>query len=91
MKKNTTCYWDEVLEKLFEESREHIANSVMKGITRYDKERWTAVITDWSKQGMGYFMSQNYCGCKKISPICSQDGWKVCMMGSSFTIPADIQ
>ena len=29
MKKNTTCYWDEVLEKLFKESRENIANSIM--------------------------------------------------------------
>ena len=29
-----------------EESREHIANSVMEGINRYDKSRWTAVVTD---------------------------------------------
>ena len=85
---STTWYWDEALEKLFEESREHIGNSVLEGITRYDKSRWTAVVTDWSKQGMGYFMSQKYCRCLEITPVCCQDGWKVCMVGSSFTSSA---
>ena len=47
MKKKSTWYWDNALERLFEESREQIAKSVMEGITRYDKLRWTAVITDF--------------------------------------------
>ena len=33
MKKNTNWYWDKALEKLFDESREHIAKSVMEGFT----------------------------------------------------------
>ena len=39
LKKNTTWYWDDVLQRLFEESREQISNEVLDGITRYDKTR----------------------------------------------------
>ena len=38
MKKKSTWYWDNALEKLFEDSREHIAKSV-KEITMYNKSR----------------------------------------------------
>ena len=88
LKKKSTWYWDGVLQKLFEESRERISNSVLKGITRYDKDRWTAVCPDWSKQGVGFFMSQQYCQCLEITSTCCVDGWQVCMVGSSFNSPA---
>jgi hypothetical protein len=89
MKKNTKWYWDSALQRLFEESREHISKSVLEGITRYEKDRWTAVCTDWSKQGLGFFMSQKYCSCLNITPVCCEGGWRVCMVGSSFTSPAE--
>ena len=89
LKKNTPWYWDGVLQQLFEESREHIANEVLDGIHLFDKSRWTAVCPDWSKVGVGYFMSQKYCECLEITPICCNGGWKVCMVGSSFNSPAE--
>ena len=38
---------------------------------------------------MGFIMSQKYCKCESITPICCSDGWKVCMVGSNFTSPAE--
>ena len=38
--------------------------------------------------GVGYFMSQKYCSCLEITPTCCDEGWKVCMVGSSFNSPA---
>ena len=89
LKKDTPWYWDGVLQGLFEESREHISKLVLEGITRFDKTRWTAVCSDWSKVGIGYFLSQKYCKCVDITPICCVGGWKVCMVGSSFNSPAE--
>ena len=89
LKKNTTWYWDDVLQRLFEESREQISKEVLEGITRFDKTRWTAVCSDWSKVGIGYFLSQKYCKCLEITPTCCVGGWRVCMVGSSFNSPAE--
>ena len=82
-------YWDGVLQRLFEESREHINREVLKGIELFDKSRWTALCTDWSKMGVGYFMSQKYCSCLELSPTCCIACWRVCMVGSSFNSPAE--
>jgi hypothetical protein len=35
VKKHTK--WDNTMQRLFEESREHISKSVLEGVTRYDK------------------------------------------------------
>ena len=45
-KKNARFYWDEVLQKLFEETREVIANKVVKGVYSFEVERWTGVLID---------------------------------------------
>ena len=72
LKKKTLWYWDGVLQRLFEESREHISKEVLKGIELFDKTRLTALCTDWSKMGVGYFKSQKYCSCPEITPtFCS--------------------
>ena len=69
--------------------RQAIAEKIREGITRYDTQRWTALMTDWSRQGLGYLMCQKYCKCTNITPICCQDGWMVCMVGSFFLSPAE--
>ena len=68
LKKKTPWYWDGLLRKLFEESREIISKKVVEGIELFDKTRWTAVSTDWSKMGVGYFLSQKHCHCLEITP-----------------------
>ena len=89
LKKNVKWYWDDVLQDIFEESRAVIADEIIKGITTYDINRWTALLSDWSTQGIGFVMSQKYCACTDITPICCAGGWKVCMVGSSFLSPAE--
>ena len=78
-----------MLQRLFDESRDHIIKEVLKGIELFDKIKWTAVCTDWSNMGVGYFMSQKYCSCLEITLTCCATGWKVFMVGSSFNSPAE--
>ena len=89
MKKNTKWYWDDVLQQLFDQSRAFIAKEIQEGITRYNITKWRAVMTDWSRQGLGFVMCQKYCSCSAIMPLCCKTGWKVCMVGSSFLSPAE--
>ena len=89
LKKGSTWYWDNNLTNLFTAAKEYIRTNIVEGITRFDLGRWTAVLTDWSKAGIGFIMSQKYCKCESITPICCSDGWKVCMVGSNFTSPAE--
>ena len=62
LKKKTPWYWDGLLQKLFEESREVISKKVVEGIELFDKTLWTAVSTDWSKMGVDI-------SCLKVLPL----------------------
>ena len=70
IKKNAKWYWDDVLQQLFDQSRIYISKKIQEGITRYDITKWTAVMTDWSRQGLGFVMCQKYCRCPTITPLC---------------------
>jgi hypothetical protein len=76
LKKKIPWYWDGVLQRLFEESREHISKEVLNGIELFVKTRWTGLCTDWSKMGVRYFMSQNYCSWKELRHVtCWRKYW----------------
>ena len=45
--------------------------------------------TDWSKDGIGFFLLQKHCSCPGDAPFCCPDGWKVTLVGSRFTHPAE--
>ena len=45
--------------------------------------------TDWSKTGIGYWLSQKHCECKTTIPFCCRTGWKTTLIGSRFTHPAE--
>ena len=89
LKKNSVFYWDPILQRLFEESKNRIADKVLEGITLFEVGRWTGLMTDWCKQGIGYMLVQKYCDCENITPVCCAGGWRVCMVGSRFTSPAE--
>ena len=55
----------------------------------FDKSRITCLATDWSKTGIGYFLSQKHCNCVDITPTCCHGGWKLVLAGSRFTKPAE--
>ena len=63
-------YWDEKLQELFEEVREEVDQKVEAGVKMLDMDR----ITDWLKEGVGFFMLQKYCNCQGIKTGCCKEG-----------------
>ena len=60
LKKNSRWYWDDTLQRLFMEAKETITAKVVEGLTRFQLDRDTGLITDWSKFGVGYVLVQKY-------------------------------
>ena len=44
---------------------------------------------DWSKTGIGFFLSQKHCECISSLPECCESGWKITLAGSRFLKPAE--
>ena len=89
LKKSADFYWDKPLQIIFDDCKQHIADMVEQGIRTYDKDRYTCLATDWCKDGIGYWLLQKYCKCDVINPTCCSGGWKLCLVGSRFCIPAE--
>ena len=53
----------------------------------FDINKTTCLATDWSKDGVGFFLMQKYCECQEIKPNCCTEGWRVTMAGSRFLRP----
>ena len=89
LKPGTPFTWDSNLDKLFEESKEVIVSEIVHGVQIFDKSRPTCLATDWSKNGVGFWLLQKHCHCSKIAPFCCQTGWRVTLVGSRFTTSAE--
>ena len=81
--------WNDALEDIFAESKEAIAAEVEEGVRIFDKARPTCLATDWSKDGIGFWMFQKHCTCPGATPFCCRDGWKISLVGSRFTHSAE--
>ena len=66
-----------------------IIKSVTEGVKHFDTDRWTCLATDWSRQGIGFFLMQKWCNCSTLHPKCCNDGWKLVLAGGRFTRPAE--
>ena len=53
---NKAVYWDSNLQELFLKTKNEICNIATEGLTFYDTKRNTIVITDWSKNGIGFLV-----------------------------------
>ena len=71
--------WTEHLDHLFKQSK----------IVIIDQSRPTCLATDWSKEGLGYWLVQKHCDCAGVRPFCCKSGWKVVLMSSCFTHGAE--
>ncbi len=76
--------WNEELDSVFAKSKESIVNAIREGVRIFDIERRTCLRTDWSKNGIGYFLSQKHCTCESQSFGCCTHGWKITLAGSRF-------
>ena len=89
LKPSTVFQWTDELDRLFHESKEIIIKEMKEGVRLFDPARPTCLATDWSVDGMGFFLMQKYYHCLKKTPACCQNGWKLCLVGSRFTHPAE--
>ena len=92
LKKNSgkRVFWDEVLQEKFKKVQETICSLARDGLTYYDKSRPTVALTDWSKDGIGFAILQQYCHCQSsAAPFCCRDGWRIALCGSRHLTPAE--
>ena len=89
LKPDNPFVWDDELDKLFKESKDIITDEIEKGVTIFDKNKPTCLATDWSKDGIGFWLLQKHCTCTKTIPFCCPDGWRITLVGSRFTHPAE--
>ncbi|CAC5426162.1 unnamed protein product [Mytilus coruscus] len=89
LKPSTTFCWTNELDEVFHKSKEIIIQEMKEGVRLFDPARMTCLATDWSVDGIGFFLMQKYCQCSSKTPTCCNDGWKLCLVGSRFTHPAE--
>ena len=59
-------YWDEQLQQKLEQANDTICQLAKDGLAYYDRTRPTAVMTDWSKEGLGFVVLQQHCRCSAV-------------------------
>lgn len=85
----TKFYWDETLNTAFQKSKHAIVEAITQGVEIFDLNRLTCLQPDWSKTGIGYFLSQKHCSCDSSAPGCCVDGWRIVLAGSRFLKPSE--
>ena len=90
VKSNNIFHWDNILDKLFEDTKSLIISKVEEGIQAFDVNRQTRLQPDWCQSGIGYLLLQKYCDCSiENAPVCCPDGWRLVYAGSRFTQSAE--
>ena len=83
-------YWDGGMDKAFEASKLEIVRQCEKGVRSFTPNAPTALATDWSKYGMGFWLAQKFCKCEgDPMPGCCNSGWQSVYCGSRFCTPAE--
>ena len=86
VKHNQAFTWNETLDTLFLESKKIILEKITEGIHGFDPSRQTCFQTDWSRNGVGYFLLQKHCSFEPTNnPLCCPERWKLVYAGSCFT------
>ena len=81
--------WTPELEDIFRVSKDMIIQEIERGVRIFDKAKPTCLATDWSKEGIGFWMFQKHCRCMPVRPFCCNDGWKITLVGIRFTHAAE--
>ncbi len=89
LKPSNKFAWDEGLETLFQQSKDAIVDEMKEGVRLFDIKQPNCLSTDWSTSGIGFLLRQKYCQCPASRPTCCPDGWKLCLVCSRFTTPAE--
>ena len=90
LQKSKPFYWDDQLTTLFKQARVKVTELVRDGVKLFDLNRWTAVMTDWSGTGVGFFLVQKHCECDlDLGPKCGKGHWWTVNVGSRFLKDAE--
>lgn len=81
--------WTAQLQDIFQRSKAAIVGQIKNGVEIFDKSRPTCLATDWSKDGLGYWLFQKHCDCHGNRPFCCKLGWRVVLVGSRFAHGAE--
>jgi len=76
--------WNSELEESFIASKTAIVSAIKHGVAIFDPSKPTCLRPDWSRQGIGYFLTQKHCKCAQTIPGCCDNGWLVVLAGSRF-------
>ena len=72
-----------------EDSKAAILREIEEGVKIFDPSKPTCLATDWSKNGIGFWLFQKHCICPGQKPFCCHTGWKITLVGSRFTHSAE--
>ena len=89
LKPDTPFNWTPQLQTLFDKSKQVIVDEIKEGVSIFDPTRPTCLATDYSKEGIGFWLSQKHCNCPTDKPFCCKIGWKITLAGSRFTHAAE--
>ena len=89
LKPSNKFHWDEDLQQAFDKSKLTIIEEIHNGVKIFDKTKPTCLATDWSKNGIGYWLFQKHCSCPSTDLFCCKQGWKITLVGSRFTHAAE--
>ena len=81
--------WSQELETAFRLSKSAIITAIKDGVEIFDITKRTCLRPDWSKTGIGFYMSQKHCSCESTTPDCCRNGWRITLAGSRFLKPAE--
>ncbi|XP_063888612.1 uncharacterized protein K02A2.6-like [Scylla paramamosain] len=83
-------YWDEHLQEKFRRAQDTICQLAKDGLAYYDKTRPTVALTDWSREGIGFIILQQFCHCSSAAaPFCCRAGWRLALCGSRHLTAAE--
>ena len=83
--------WTAEPDARFHSSKEQIVESIEHSVKIFDVTKRACLRPDWTRQGVGYYLSQKHCLCESSAPGCCEDGWKVALVGSRFLHGAEIR
>ena len=75
-------YWTNDLDESFSSSKQAIVDAIKHGVEIFDPARPTKLHTDYSKQGLGFYLAQKHCACTELDPSCCDSGWRITLSGS---------
>ena len=81
-------YWSTELEEAFILSKSEIVKQCELGVRKFSLTAPMALATDWSKSGVGCWLTQKFCSCEGCIPGCCKSGWQTIYVSSKFNSPA---